>query len=155
MIEEIFKDIAGFEGLYQVSNLGRVKTLKSGKIKATGNCRGYLYVTLSKNSIYKSYSVHRLVAQAFLENPDNLPQVNHIDQNKQNNKVSNLEWCDNQYNQRYSNAKKIGAYKDGKLIKEYDAIVDVKQDGFHLRSVYAALSGQYKSSGGYHWQYLD
>lgn len=156
-MKEVWKDITGYEGLYQVSNLGRVKTLKSGKIKATGNCRGYLYVSLSKNSIYKNYSVHRLVGQAFLDNPDSLPEINHIDQNKQNNRVDNLEWCSSKYNNRYSNAKKVGCFKDGKLIKKYDAIADVNIDGFTTSDVIRCCQNKCnrKSHKGYHWQYLD
>lgn len=159
-MKEEWQDIAGYEGLYQVSNLGRVKSLnykRTGKeiILVPGNCRGYLFVTLYKNGKVKSYYLHRLVGQAFLENPDNSPEVNHIDQNKQNNCISNLEWCSSKYNNRYSNAKKVGCFKDGKLIKKYDAIADVEKEGFYQSNVIRCCQGKRKSAGGYHWQYLD
>lgn len=162
-MKEVFKDIPGYEGLYQVSNLGRVKSLnylntKQEKIlKFRQNNCGYLYVTLSKNGIAKCYSVHRLVARTFIENPANLPQVNHIDQNKQNNCALNLEWCTVQYNTRYSQAKKVGCYKEGELVKVYDAIIDVEKDGFKRWVIKRCCNNKsgYKSSGGYQWKYLD
>lgn len=113
---EIWKDIAGYEGLYQVSNLGSVKSIdrkvfgkehlfvqfKKGKIKkAHLSGKGYLKVVLYKENKPKRCYVHRLVAETFLNNPNNLPQVNHKDENKLNNNVSNLEWCTNKYNCNY------------------------------------------------------
>lgn len=102
-MEEIWKDIQGYEGLYQVSNLGRVKSLArldtrgqrvSEKILKLGKHRaGYFRVNLYKNGKMKQYLVHRLVALAFIPNPENKEQVNHIDGNKQNNVIENLEWC--------------------------------------------------------------
>lgn len=154
-MKEIWKAIKGYEGLYQVSNLGRVKSLYrciilSPKISNSG----YYVVTLSLNGETKMFLIHRLVAQNFLENPDNLSCVNHKDQNKLNNCVSNLEWCDNRYNIRYSKAKKVGCYKDDKLIKIYDALRDTKKDGFNFRSIASCCSGKYKHSGGYQWHYI-
>lgn len=155
---EIFKDIAGYEGLYQVSNLGRVKSLNYNhtnkeRILSPANLRGYYRVTLQKDGNRKTYFVHRLVAHAFLENPDNLSQINHIDQNKQNNKVDNLEWCTGRYNKRYSAAKKIGCYKDNKLIKIYDAIIDTQKDGFNYGNVGSALRGKLSHHKGFQWRY--
>lgn len=107
---EIWKDIDGYEGLYQVSNLGRVKSLNYNhtnqekilrQIKTKG---GYVIINLCKNGKSKNFLVHRLVANAFLENLNNLPQVNHIDENKENNVVSNLEFCDAKYNNNYGTA---------------------------------------------------
>ena len=92
-MKEIWKDIKGYEGIYQVSNFGRIKSsytkriLKGGKNKA-----GYLLVGLYKQGVLSRKSIHRLVAEAFIPNPDNKPEVNHIDENKTNNMVSNLEW---------------------------------------------------------------
>ena len=125
---EIFKDIKGYEDLYQVSNLGRVKSLKrispqghllKERIKKQSNRGGgYLFVTLCKSGIQTMYSVHRLVAEAFLSNPDNLPCVNHKDENKQNNCVDNLEWCSYQYNCNYGTRnKKISLYRFNHPIK--------------------------------------
>lgn len=92
--KETWKDIVGFEGHYQVSNTGRVKSLKGGKerVMKPGNTIKYLLITLSNGSLRKSFGVHRLVGQAFIENPLNKPQINHKDGNKKNNKVENLEW---------------------------------------------------------------
>ena len=105
---EVWRDIQGYEGKYQVSSLGRVKSLKDNngnyreKIMKFGkNIYGYLLVNLHKNGKMKTFSVHRLVATAFLENPNNLPQVNHKDEDKTNNVVGNLEWCTQKYNLNY------------------------------------------------------
>lgn len=107
-MEEIWKDIDGYEGLYQVSNLGNVRSLNwanrgySKNLYLKKQNRGYLHVELAKDGIRKSITVHRLVAVAFLENPNNYPFINHIDENKHNNCVENLEWCTPRYNAQYS-----------------------------------------------------
>ena len=108
-MEEIWKDIKEYEGLYQVSNLGRIKSLpRNGTVqvvKILNPCKdtyGYLRIKLSKNNKAKKYQVHRLVAQAFIPNPENKPQVNHLDGNKLNNYYKNLEWCTNGENQIHS-----------------------------------------------------
>lgn len=104
-MEEIWKDIKGWND-YQVSNFGNVKRLnyrkteREKKIKQQ-KCKSYLYITLSQNKKRKTFRVHRLVAEAFIPNPNNLPQVNHKDENPSNNCVSNLEWCDARYNSNY------------------------------------------------------
>lgn len=93
--KEIWRDVVGYEGLYQVSNAGRVKSFhgKSERILVGGVCReGYVKVLLRKNKSRKLVSVHRLVAMAFIPNPDNKPEVNHINGNKIDNRVENLEW---------------------------------------------------------------
>jgi len=155
---EIWKDIEGYVGLYKVSNFGKVKSLKYRKeriLKPGTDGYGYLYVNLCKNGKVKKFKVHRLVAEAFIPNPGNLPMVNHKNEIKTDNRVWNLEYCDNQYNVRYSSAKKIGSFKDGKLIKSFEAIQDVKTDGFNVGNVCSALKGRYKSSGGFQWNYLE
>lgn len=114
-MEEIWKDIKDYEGLYQVSNLGRVKSLgnKKRKEKILKPCKvksGYLRVQLSKRKMFyvrKMFFVHRLVAESFISNPYNLPQVNHLDLNKENNNISNLEWVSPKKNIEYSEATKI------------------------------------------------
>ena len=121
-MEEIWKDKKDYEGHYQVSNCGRVKSIKFGKeIILKQNIKGgYYSVVLSKNGILKNYLVHRLVAEAFLDNPDNLPQVNHKDECKTNNIVSNLEWCDRKYNVNYGSRNKRAAEKLSKIVRQYD-----------------------------------
>lgn len=108
---EIWKDIKDFEGLYQVSNLGRVRSLDrpyhKGKIltPAFDGKKNYLFVGLHKNKVVKQKNVHRLVAETFIDNPNNYPCINHIDENKTNNHVENLEWCTIKYNSNYGNGK--------------------------------------------------
>lgn len=113
---EIWKDISGYEGYYQVSNFGRVKRLPrhkaSDKRETHNNIRkpklepsGYLSVNLSKDNKARTYLIHRLVALAFIPNPNNLPQVNHKSEIKTENFVENLEWCDQRYNNCYGTAR--------------------------------------------------
>ena len=117
---EEWKSIPGYEGLYEVSSYGRVKSLEISYIKKNGvmdhkpeiilrpknNGTGYFTVCLYKNKIHKYYLIHRLVAQAFIPNPDNLSEVNHKDEDKSNNRVENLEWCDHKYNMNYNDVQK-------------------------------------------------
>lgn len=105
-MEEIWKDIEGYGGLYQVSNLGRIKSFKQNKLGKILRMQithdGYYTVGLSKDNYSKQCKVHRLVAKAFIPNTNNLLEINHKDKNKLNNNVDNLEWCTRQYNCRYS-----------------------------------------------------
>lgn len=105
-MEEIWKDIEGYEGLYQISNLGRIWTTKYKRFKNPTKCKGYLQIGLSKNKKRKMYKVHRLVAIAFVSNPNNKPYINHIDGNKSNNRADNLEWVTQSEN--VSHAYKTG-----------------------------------------------
>ena len=102
-MKEIWRDGKGYEGKYQVSNMGRVWSIKGQKyLKGTIAKSGYVYVHLTaKNGKAVKERLHRLVAIAFLENPNNLPAVNHKDENKLNNSLDNLEWCSHQYNCNY------------------------------------------------------
>lgn len=113
--KEIWKDIVGYEGLYQVSNFGRIKSNYKSIILQPGLCRGYLIVNLYKNKKSLSQKVHRLVAQAFIPNPENKPTVNHIDGNKQNNYVSNLEWAT--VKEQNVHANKTGLMDNAKKIR--------------------------------------
>lgn len=107
-MEEIWKDIDGYEGLYQVSNYGRVKSLNyrnkgiEGVLAPKLNCKGYLWVILYRGPCHKCALIHRLVGLAFIENPNEYPFINHKDENPLNNCVENLEWCTGSYNVRYS-----------------------------------------------------
>lgn len=118
LLQEIWNDIQGYEGLYQVSNFGRVKSLErkifngenyhisKEKILSPGKDKdGYFQVQLYKEKTVKMRKIHRLVAEAFIPNPNNYPQVNHKDEDKQNNRIDNLEWCDGTYNQNYGTSK--------------------------------------------------
>ena len=99
---EAFRDIKGYENLYQISNKGNVRSLLTNKILIGGtDLQGYKIVTLRKDKKNHTKTVHRLVAQAFLPNPNKLPCVNHKDENKQNNVIDNLEWCSYSYNLNY------------------------------------------------------
>jgi len=124
---ELWKDIVGYEGYYQVSNYGRVKSLRKNKILNQRNRSLYLAVSICFNGVNKSYNVHRLVAIAFLPNINSLPQVNHKDENKKNNHVSNLEWCSAKYNNRYSKA----------LLTEDDvaSIRELRTQGYKLKEI--------------------
>lgn len=178
---EIWKDIKDYEGLYQVSNFGRVrsvdhyvnyknikKRLIIGKIlKLNKDNRGYYVVTLSKNNIRKNYSVHRLVAEAFILNPDNLPTVDHIDRNRLNNNVENLRWADYKLQQdncdRETQAKALSKpvmqyTLDMIFIKEYPSAAEAsRQTGINHTNIIGCCNGKYgyKSAGGYIWKYKN
>ena len=124
MIEiEEFRDIPGYEGLYEVSNLGRVRSLETERIlKPSKNTWGYLFVSLYKNGIKKAVRIHRLVALAFIPNPDNLPCINHKDEDKTNNTVDNLEWCDDKYNANYGTRNERIAEKTRKPVLQFDLL---------------------------------
>lgn len=169
-MKEIWKDIEGFEGLYQISNMGRVKSLErtawNGKgyykipekiLEGADNGTGYLKVGLCKDGEVEQPLVHRLVAQAFLPNPDNLPEVNHKDKNTKNNCVDNLEWCTRQYNVEYSNAKAvIGINKVSGLIVEIPSAIEAERTlGIKQSNITACCKGKRKSAGGYYWHYAS
>ena len=171
---EIWKDIKGYEGLYQVSNLGRVKSLdrivhcKNGTIKF---CKGmilhtfknnYLFVRLSKDSTYKTKYIHKLVAQAFIPNPDDLPEINHKDENKLNNDINNLEWCTIAYNNAYGTRtertrKRVYQLDLNKnIIKLWDGIgIASRELDIPSQQISQCCNGtKYrKTAGGYIWQY--
>ena len=124
-MDEVWKDIEGYEGLYQVSNLGNVRSLKyagGNKVKLLKQYtdkKGYKRIGLYKNGKYKLYMVHRLVTIAFIPNPNNLPIINHKDEDKTNNNVNNLEWCTYEYNNTYGTARKRASEsRKGKTLSE-------------------------------------
>lgn len=156
---EIWKDIKGYEGYYQVSNLGRVYSLKSNKlIRPHRNNKGYLKIHLYKKGDVKRCLVHRLVAEAYLSNPNNYPQVNHKDENKTNNCVSNLEFCDCKYNICYGTGHDRAAEKIKKAVfcielkKVFKSITEASEEtGVCLQSISLCCHGKRKTAGGYIW----
>ena len=172
-MEEIWRDIEGYEGCYQVSNIGRVKSFKrwaEGRIlKPQRDVDSYFYVGLKGSERRNFKKVHRLVASAFISNPESKPQVNHKDGNKTNNIVNNLEWCTNSENQ-------IHAYNNGLQIKTKSRVVNRKKVkcielNMRFESLTEAASYLNKNGGsyfiskvcknknytayGYHWEYIE
>lgn len=152
---EIYKDIEGYEN-YQVSNLGNVRSLKFGKekiLKPVKDGKKYLCVVLYKQGKHKMCKVHRLVAQAFIPNSQNLPQINHKDEDKTNNQVNNLEWCDCQYNIDYSQSKQVMCIETGVV---YPSTMEVKRQlGFSPGYISLACYGKRKTAYGFHWKYVS
>ena len=167
-MEEIWKDIEGYEGLYQVSNLGRVKSLKYNKtgreriLKIDKNKNGYLYILLYKNNKRKHYRIHRLVANAFIENPNNYPYINHKDECKSNNNVNNLEWCSPKYNINHGTCIKRRVEKQSKQVYclEDDTIYkSITECGKILQlsigNISSVLNRRRKHTKGYTFRYAD
>lgn len=181
MSEEVWKDITGYEGIYQVSNMGRVKSLSRIRYGNTPTTKarcykekllsihvdqvGYCQVQLWKNSVGKMLGLHRLVAQAFIENPHNYPCINHKDEVKGNNVVSNLEWCDYTYNNNYGTARKRSSEKlsravicmdaSGRVIKRFNSQKDAVaflgvSSNAHISS---CCHGKEKTAYGYKWAF--
>lgn len=155
--EEQWRDIEGFEGEYAVSTKGNVKNLKTNRILGGGYSNdGYKYVILKG----KYYTVHRLVALAFLDNPNNLPEVDHLDEIKDNNDVSNLRWASKSENVRHSSHKysfKIKQIdKDGNLIKVWDSSMQIKRElGYNNGAIINVCKGRQRYAYGYIWQYVN
>lgn len=169
---EEWKPIYGYDGMYEVSNYGRVKSYKynsDGRILKSGNNRlGYYYVVLCKEGKEKTCSIHRLVAEAFIPNPNNFSCINHKDENKGNNCVQNLEWCTHSYNNSYGTklqrvAEKISKPvvqldKEGNLVAEYKSILEASRlTGVASISIcYCCKHKQgHYSAGGFIFLYKD
>ena len=174
MTEEIWCPIKGYEGLYEVSDKGRVKSLKFGKeriLKLIRDQNGYLLINLYKNGEMKTYRIHSIVAKTFIPNPDNLPEVNHKDEDKTNNSVINLEWCDQKYNCNYGTrikrisekmtngklSKPVLQYtKSGELVREWKSATDVERNlGYFGTNISSCCNGKIKSAYGFIWKYKD
>ena len=149
------KDVVGYEGLYAVTSCGKVWSYKSKKfLTPLVNYKGYLRVVLMKNGESKTCYIHRLVAEAYLPNPENLPQVDHIDNDKTHNYLNNLQWITNRDNNRKSKNKPILQYDlDGNFIREWECAYDV---GKEIQSnINHCLKGRYKTAYGYIWKYKE
>lgn len=166
-MEEIWKNVVGYEGVYQVSNLGNLKRLFKNKermLSGREDKDGYIEVILSRKQSKKFCRLHRLVAEAFIPNIDNKPQVNHKDRNKKNNKVENLEWVTCSENTihtfetgRQVRVKSIEQYsKDMKYIKEWESIKQASITlGISNNNISSCCSGKLGTAGGYIWKYKE
>lgn len=166
-MEVLWKSIPGYEGIYEVSNTGQVRG-KNGIRKPQETWDGYQYVKLCRRGHEKKYKVHRLVALAFIPNPLGLAEINHRDENKRNNHVLNLEWCDRVYNDNYGSRnnraaesirkakqKSVSCYdKSGNFICTFES---AKEAGKEMNIAYSCITGcargRRKSAGGYIWKY--
>ena len=149
------KDIKNYEGIYGITSCGKVWSYKYKKfLKPVIKHKGYLYVILYKDGKGKNYRLHRLVAEAYIQNPDNLPQVDHIDNDKTHNYVNNLQWITNRDNSRKSNNKPILQYDlDGNFIREWECAADVGKEV--KDNICKCLKGRLKSAYGYKWVYKN
>lgn len=175
-MNEIWKDILGYEGLYQVSNLGRVRSLdkrrwngrtwciKKGRVlRSCDNGVGYLVVNLKDEGVQHMQLVHRLVAKTFINNPEQLKYVNHKDLNKRNNEVTNLEWCTAKQNVHHArrNGHLPTYYKKRvlcvELNREFESVAAAEKwlglKGNRIANV-CKLKRGCKTCGGYHWRYI-
>ena len=159
---ETFVKIEGFEK-YEVSNLGRVRNIKSGRIlKPKLHRDGYLMHGLYGYDKRKNLLLHRIIATAFIDNPDEKPQVNHIDENKLNNDLSNLEWCTERENAIHGTRTKRGAEKRSKkviqldlndnVLNEFESMTQAEQEtGVFVSNISSCCNGKLKSAGGFKW----
>lgn len=170
-MNEIWKDIEEYEGLYQVSNLGRVKSLYTNDIlKGCKTSNGYLKVNLYKNSVKSTKTIHRLVAESFISNPENKSQVNHINENKTNNMVSNLEWSTSKENNNHGTRNKRAGkaisksksipiiatnLKTGDSTEFYGTKECARQLGLHRSNITSVLKDRLKQTGGYTFKYKE
>ena len=179
-IMEHWKSIAGYEELYEVSDIGRVKSLKYGKekiLKPWKTHKGYIRVNLYKDGQRKMQFIHRLVAEAFIPNPNNLETINHKDEDKTNNTVINLEWMSREDNNNYGTrnkrageaiskaninnpmlSKKVQMFDKftGELLAIFPSTMEAERvTGIANQHISKCCNGKLKSAGGYIWKYLD
>ena len=163
---EIWKDVVGYEGLYKVSNKGNVRSVewigvrgrKCGGRTLKGRGVDYIQVGLYKDGIMKKKLIHRLVLEAFVENPNNLPEVNHLDEVKINNELSNLEWCTRKHNMNHGTQKERAAQTRSKKVKAvnvetgevitFNSATEAGNKGYNRVSINRACNGTYKTKKG-------
>ena len=176
MKNEEWRDVVGYEGLYQVSNQGRVKslerknclgrTVKERILKSRTNRYGYMEVNLCADGKRKMLKVHRLVCQAFHDNPDNKPEVNHVNEDKTDNRACTLEWSTRRENNNHGTrntrtakalSKPVGQYTlDGELVKIWPSTAEVeRQTGFSQGHICKAANGKFKQVYGFIWKYVE
>lgn len=164
-MSEEWKQVVGYEGLYEVSNKGRVKG-KNGIRKAYDNGNGYMKVTLSKDGVERGRYIHRLVAEAFIPNRNNYRCVNHKDECKNNNNVDNLEWCSHKYNNNYGTKCERVSRKRGTAIVGTDLATGKREvyrsityatkllgKGYRSSNINEVLKGNRKTAFGRTWEY--
>lgn len=166
---EEWKDIKGYESLYKISNYGNIKSYhkKEKLLKLNTDKNGYVIVALSKNGKKHYFKLHRLVAQTFIDNPNNYPQINHKDENKRNNNVNNLEWCTSKYNNNYGTrinkvkrklSKCVYQYTlDNKLIKKWNSLAELKKQGYCISKISETCNHKdgRRIFNNYIWKYED
>lgn len=161
MIE--FRRVKGYEDTYVVSSTGCVFRIIGSMLRPLRtyqHTRGYLKVDLFSDSHREKKYVHRIVAEAFLEQPDGMNEINHKDENKKNNCVENLEWCDGKYNCNYGNhRKKLGRSveqldEDGEMLKRWDTMAEASEAlGISRAKICVCCRGEREHCGGYRWRY--
>lgn len=178
---EVWKDIKGYEGIYKVSNLGRVKSsdrmihygvhgdpsakcFRKGRILREGIQSGYKAISLSKEGKVKRCLIHRLVAESFVPNPNNYPEVNHRDEDKLNNRADNLEWCTKSYNINFGNRNNevrkkfskpvIGVNIKNKSVIRFNSIGEAKKYGYSAAHISSCCLGKRVQHKGYRWCFV-
>lgn len=168
-MEEVWADIEGYENLYAISSKGRCWSYKTNKfLKEDINNDGYLRFSLFKDGKHKRYLAHRLVAKSFVDNPNQYPEINHINENVKDNYVENLEWCTHKQNVNYgSRNKKVSmALKNNQnsakrvqnidTLNIYDSLTKAeKETGIGLSQISLCCKNKAKTAGGYHWRYVE
>ena len=156
------RDIKDYEGLYAITEDGNVYSYISKKYLKPTLDKGYYRITLYKNGKIKRYLIHRLVAEAFIPNPDNLPCVNHLDEDKKNNCVSNLEWCSYEYNNNYGTRTERVSKKLFKSIycieldRTFDGATQAARElNLDQGSITKCCQGKRKTTGGFHFRYTE
>lgn len=169
MENEVWKDIKGYEGRYQVSNYGNVKSLKyrhHNKISLLKKYKSSNYYRVALGKAHKKFFIHRLVAEAFIPNPHNLPFINHKDENGLNNYFKNLEWCTQSYNINYGTRNERVAQKKRRLIAQYNLNGEIiktwasgttieKELKFYHSNIIKCCKKEINTAYGYKWKYAD